>query len=91
MLLTSYYFCMIFGTGMPVFYLLGGISFLSMYLSSWIIFYHVCKVPEPFDHSINEFITKILSFGHALHQFAVIMFLWVEDLFPEKQTLYINE
>ena len=82
MSLSSFFFCMTFATGIPLFYLMGAISFLSLFASSSIIFYYFCKIPDPFDHTINKLVCSILVVGLAIHQIMAIFFLYVEDIFP---------
>jgi len=74
---------MVFGTGIPLFYLLGAISFASMYFSSQFIFYYWSQKPQTFDHSINSFIGKVLLIGLAFHQLMAVVFLYVHDVFPQ--------
>jgi len=82
MAICSFYFALTFATAIPLFYLLAAISFLSLFLSTKLIFYHFCRVPEPFDHTINTLVSKIMMFGLGVRQIATIFFLYAEDIFP---------
>lgn len=76
-LLNSVYTCLIFSIAMPIFYLLALISIASLFFTSKIIYHSFTRQPQVFDHKLNSFMMRAITFALIIHQLTSDSFLSV--------------
>ena len=74
MSVTIIYFCLLFGSSIPLLYPFTCIALMLLYWSTKFIFVNFCARPLLYSHSMNSLIVKILFFGIIIHSFTAPLY-----------------
>mmetsp|Transcript_27364 Transcript_27364/g.45898 ORF Transcript_27364/g.45898 Transcript_27364/m.45898 type:complete len:1511 (+) Transcript_27364:125-4657(+) len=85
-LLSTFFCCFTFSTGIPILYFLAMCNFGLFYFVEKYLFIHLYRIPPHFSNSVGKRATALLPYAFILHLTMSIWMLSSEELFANEET-----